>query len=192
MEDARSPPRSRAYDAISLAQHLMRIKKPARELPTLCSVLERQDMNKIAIPHDALVFVGDGQRALFLRNAGDDKFPNLRTERVFSDDNPATHEQGTDRPGRGMESAGTHRRSSMEPTDWHEIEKERFAGRVAAALEKLVRDQNTRKIVVVAPPRTLAELRQVFHADIKSRIIAEIDKDLTKHPVWEIEKHILA
>ena len=45
---------------------------------------------------------------------------------------------------------------------------------------------------MVAPPRTLAELRHVFHADVKKRIIAEIDKDLTKHPVWEIEKHILA
>jgi protein required for attachment to host cells len=91
-----------------------------------------------------------------------------------------------------VESAGTHRHSSMEPTDWHEIEKERFADRVAAALEKLVRDQNMQKIVVVAPPRTLAELRHVFHADVKKRIIAEIDKDLTKHPVSEIEKHILA
>lgn len=149
-------------------------------------------MNKIAIPHDALVFVGDGQKALFLRNTGDEKFPTLKTERVFSDDNPPTHEQGTDRPGRAMESAGTHRHSSMESTDWHQIEKERFADRVAAALERLVRDQNTTKIVVVAPPQTLAELRHVFHADVKKRIIAEVNKDLTKHPVWEIEKHILA
>lgn len=149
-------------------------------------------MKKITIPHDALVFVGDGQRALFLRNVGDEKFPNLKTEQVFSDVNPPTHEQGTDRPGRAMESAGTHRHSSMEPTDWHEIEKARFANRVAAALEKLVRDQNMQKIVVVAPPRTLAELRHVFHADVKKRIVAEIDKDLTKHPVSEIEKHILA
>lgn len=30
---------------------------------------------------------------------------------------------------------------------------------------------------------TPAELRHVFHADVKNRIVAEIDKDLTKHPV---------
>ena len=41
-----------------------------------------------------------------------------------------------------------------------------------------------------ASSRTLATLRKAFHADVKSRIIAEIDKDLTKHPVTEIEKHI--
>ena len=51
-------------------------------------------MTKLQIPQDAFVFVGDGRKALFLRNAGDAKFPNLKTERVFLDDNPATHDAG--------------------------------------------------------------------------------------------------
>jgi protein required for attachment to host cells len=148
-------------------------------------------MKKISIPRDALVFVGDGQKALFLRNVGDEQFPNLATERVFLDDNPPTHEQGTDRPGREFKRAGTNRRSSVETTDWHDLEKHRFADRVAAAMEQLVRGQNTKNIIIVAPPRTLAELRHVFHADVKDRIVAEIDKDLTNHPVWEIEKHLM-
>jgi protein required for attachment to host cells len=38
-------------------------------------------MSKLRIPHDAFVFVGDGRKALFLRNEGDEKFPNLKTER---------------------------------------------------------------------------------------------------------------
>ena len=81
-------------------------------------------------------------------------------------------------------------RSGMETTDWHELEKERFAKRVASALEQLVRAERIKAIVVVAPPRTLAELRNAFHADVKNRIVAEIDKDLTKLPVGEIEKHL--
>jgi len=147
-------------------------------------------MSKLTIPHDALVFVGDGQKALFLRNAGDEKFPNLKTVRVFKDDNPPTHEQGTDRPGREFKRAGTNRRSSVDTTDWHELEKHRFADRVAAALEELVRAEKATKIIVVAPPRTLAELRQVFHADVKGRILSEVEKDLTNHPVADIEKHL--
>ena len=55
-----------------------------------------------------------------------------------------------------------------------------------------MRDKNINEIVVVAPPRTLAELRHVFHADVKKRIIAEIDKDLTGHPVPEITRLIVA
>ncbi len=148
-------------------------------------------MKRLSIPHGALVFVGDGQKALFLRNVGDEKFPNLAAERVFTDDNPPTHAQGADRPGRAFKRAATNLRSSMETTDWHELEKERFVGRVAAALEQLVRAEKAKAIIVVAPPGTLAELRQAFHEDVKRRIISEVNKDLTKHPVWEIEKHLV-
>lgn len=151
-------------------------------------------MTKIDIPHDAFVFVGDGRKALFLRNEGDAKFPNLKTEQVFVDHNPPTHDQGTDKPGRvfaGTGASNIGRRSAVEPTDWHEIEEHRFVHKVAEALEKLVRERSTKALVVVAPPRVLAELRHAFHADVRSRIIAELDKDLTKQPVYEIEKHLV-
>jgi protein required for attachment to host cells len=149
------------------------------------------DVNKIAIPHDAFIFVGDGRKALFLRNDGDEKFPNLKTERVFAEENPPTHEQGTDRPGRTSQSAGTHRSGSVGQTDWHHLEEQRFTARVVAALEALVRDRKVPALVVVAPPRTLADLRRDLHPDVKKRVVAEIDKDLTKHPVGEIETHLL-
>jgi protein required for attachment to host cells len=143
------------------------------------------------LPHDALVFIGDGRKALFLRNAGDEKFPDLRAERVFAEENPPTHEQGTDRPGRGVESGGTHRRSSIEQTDWHHLEEHRFAERVAKALEDVVRTRHVPALLIAAPPKTLADLRKAFHADVKAKIVAEVDKDLTKHPVSEIETHLL-
>lgn len=148
-------------------------------------------MTKLAIPHDAFVFVGDGGKALFLRNEGDEMFPNLVTERVFIDEDPPTHEQGTDAPGRVFSGAHAVGRSAVEPTDWHEIEKARFANQVGAALEDVVRKRSAPALVIVAPPRILADLRRTFHPDVKARIVAEIDKDLTKHPVWEIERHIL-
>jgi protein required for attachment to host cells len=148
-------------------------------------------MEKLKIPHNAFVFVGDGRKALFLRNDGDEKFPNLKTEQVFTDVNPATHDQGTDRPGRSFASTGS-RRSGVTQTDWHDLEEHKFARDVAAALEKIVRERKVEALVIVAPPRTLAELRNAFHADVKQRIVAELHKDLTKHPVFEIEKLILA
>jgi protein required for attachment to host cells len=104
---------------------------------------------------------------------------------VFLDSNPPTHEQGTDRPGRAFSSVG-HGRSSLEPTDWHDIEAHKFADHVAAALERLVRERGVAKLVIAAPPRTLAELRKAFHADMQHRIIAEIAKDLTRQPIYEI------
>ena len=58
-------------------------------------------------------------------------------------------------------------------------------------MEQIVRDRKLKALVIVAPPRTLSDLRQAFHPDVKSRIMAEINKDLTKHTVAEIEKHLI-
>src|SRR3954451_18808014 len=139
-------------------------------------------MQPIKIPHNGYVFVGDGRKALFLRNEGDEKFPNLKTEHVFVDEhNPRSGEQGTDQPGRIFAGPGAGaRRGAVKPPDWHDIEEHKFARDVAAALERVVRERRIGALVVAAPPRTLADLRQAFHPDVKKRIIAELDKDLTK------------
>jgi len=143
------------------------------------------------IPRNALVFVGDGRKALFLRNAGDALSPDLKTEKVFVDTNPMTREQGSDRPGRVVESSFSSRKSAVEQTDWHDIEEHRFTQTVAAALEQMVKTNKPRALLVVAPPRTLADLRAAFRPEVTACIVAEINKDLTKHSVAEIEKHLL-
>ena len=147
-------------------------------------------MSQLKIPHNAFVFVGDGRKALFLRNEGDELYPNLKTESVFEDANPSTHEQGSERPGRVSKAFDSGQRSAVEPVDWHHIEEHRFAKRVAAAMEEIVRARKVPALIVVAPPKTLADLRSSFHADVQARIIAEINKDLTKHPVSDIERHL--
>ena len=80
----------------------------------------------------------------------------------------------------------------MEPTDWHEIEKHSFVQRVAVALERLVRERGTPGLVIAAPPSALADLRKALHPDVKTKVLLEITKDLTNHPVWEIERNIIA
>lgn len=145
----------------------------------------------LKIPHNAFVFVGDGRKALFLRNDGDEKFPYLKTEKVFVDENlSSSHEQGTERPGRVSKASQTGGRSAVEPTDWHELEEQHFVRMVAATMEQLIRANKVKALIVVAPPRALAELRLAFHPDVKACILAEVNKDLTKHPVGEIEKHL--
>ncbi|HWW49604.1 MAG TPA: host attachment protein [Xanthobacteraceae bacterium] len=149
-------------------------------------------MTRLSIAHNAYVFVGDGRKALFLRNDGDRAFLNLKAEKIFVEENPPSRERGPDRPGREKMSADESIRSSMEPTDWHELAKHEFALRVAHALDRLVRERQVKDLIVIAPPRTLADLRRTLSDDIKSRIRAEIEKDLTKMPIWEIEEHLRA
>ena len=145
----------------------------------------------IRIPHNTYVIVGDGRKALFLRNEGNATELRLKTEQVLRNDNPPTREQGSDQPGRSFASVGS-RRSSMEQADWHEIGEQRFARTIADALEALARDRDVAGFIIAAPPRTLAELRRILDANVKQRIIAELDKDLTGHPVSEIEKQLMA
>lgn len=143
------------------------------------------------IPRNALVFIGDGRKALLLRNEGDNRSPNLKAEAVFEDENPPTHLQGTDRPGHFIKGIASGQRGAVEPTNWHELEEYRFTRRVARAAEDLVRSGKATAFVIVAPPRTLAQLRATLAPDVKRCIIAEIPKDLTRLPVGEIEKHVV-
>jgi protein required for attachment to host cells len=145
-------------------------------------------MTKISLPHKAWVLVGDGRKALVLRNEGDEIFPNLRTADVFHDAaNPATSLIGTDRPGRAVDHM-SGRRAGVEQTDWHEIAEHRFAQQVAKALDARNEAGDISALLVVAPPKTLAELRQSFSDSLQRKVIGEVNKDLTKHPIHEIER----
>lgn len=143
------------------------------------------------VPHNSLVLVGDGQKALFLRNKGNALRVDLVVEQILERDNPPTRAQGTDRPGRSISSVGAAR-SAMQEADWHYLAKERFASELAEALYRHAHANHFDSLVIIAPPKILGNLRRAFHAEVTERIIAEIPKELTSHPVAEIEKLIAA
>lgn len=143
-------------------------------------------MTALKIPHDAWVLVADGEKAMVFRNEGDERYPNLKTERLFEHALTSTRAQGADRPGRVHESVG-QRRSAVETTDWHRLEKISFAKTIADALYQAAHAKAFAALVVVAPPLTLHALREAFHDEVKRRVTAEINKTLTHHPVSEIE-----
>ena len=146
-------------------------------------------MSKLKIRQGDWVVVCDGRKALVLENAGDDKFLNLKTREVFDHPDPKTHELGTDAPGRSFSSIG-HGRSAVEQTDWHTQEEERFLRKLAGHLDAEVKAGRAKSIVMVAPPRALGVLRPAYSHDLKKAMRTEIDKDLVRMPVHEIEKHL--
>ncbi|BAU92391.1 host attachment protein [Methylorubrum populi] len=140
----------------------------------------------IKIPHGGYVLVGDGRRALVLRNEGHALHVSLKVQHLFeAPPNPPTREQGTDRPPRVQQG---ERRSAIAQTDWHEIAEHRFAEEVAATLDRIA--DAIPALIVVAPPRTLAALRHALSDRLKRVVIAEIDKDLTKLPIEEIGQRL--
>jgi protein required for attachment to host cells len=148
-------------------------------------------MGKLKIAQGEWVVVCDGAKALILENIGDPKFLNLKTREVYQQEDPKTHEQGTDAPGRAINSVDA-RRSAMEQTDWHDQAEQRFLQSLAAHLDAAVNAGKAKSLIVVAPPRALGVLRQAYSHNLRAALRAEIDKDFVKLPVHEIEKHLAA
>ncbi len=143
------------------------------------------------IDHKTWILVADGEKALFLENIGDAELPNFEIRRVEEHDNPPDREQGANRPGR-MPDAGSSHRSAVEDTDWHRLEKERFAAEIADMLYRMAHRGTFEKMVIAAPPRILGEMRQHYHKEVQARIVGEVDKDFTNHPLDQIEKLLAA
>lgn len=139
------------------------------------------------IPQDALVVVSDSEKVLFLVNRGDGQDPNLEVVRKRVEENPPDREQTANRRGRVQESAGSGV-SAYEETDFHELQKERFASDLADRLYKMAHANEFEKLVIVASPQVLGVLRAELHQSVEERLIATIDKTLTNHPLSEIEE----
>jgi protein required for attachment to host cells len=148
-------------------------------------------MPKLRIKSGDWVVVCDGAKALILENAGDSVFPNLRTKEVHTQPNEPTREQGTDAPGRSIQSIGG-RRSALEQTDWHEQAEQEFLKALAGRLDAALNAGEASTFVIVAAPRALGVLRQAYSPQLRDAIRAEIHKDYVRLPVHEIERHLAA
>ena len=142
------------------------------------------------IPRNALVLVGDGARAVFLKNTGTPMAPNLVVARVLQQRNPPTREQGTDRPGRLAGADVKSQRSAVEDTDWHQLAEDRFATNIADALYRSAHANRYQRLIIVAPPKVLGTLRKSLHKEVLNRIEAEVPKDLATHSVPSIQREL--
>lgn len=78
-------------------------------------------------------------------------------------------------------------RSAFEDTDWHQLAKERFADDLADILYKKAHNGEFDRLVLVAAPSVLGDLRGKLHQEVSNRVIGEIPKTLTNHSVDDIE-----
>ena len=138
------------------------------------------------LPNNALVLVADGRKMMFLRNHGEGAQIDLRLESHREQGSAANGDQAGDTPGSSGASVGG-RRSAMSETDFHQIEEDRFAAEAADLLRERALSGDFKSLVVVAPPRTLGELRKHYHKEVASRIVDEFHKDLTGCTIEEIE-----
>ena len=141
------------------------------------------------LAHKTEICVVDGEKLLLLVNEGDDEYPNLEVVRKDKQDNPRDREQSANRRGRTSEST-TGTRYAYEDTDFHQLAEDRFASDAADILYKRAHRGEYDKLIVIAPPKTLGEIRQHYHKEVEDRLIGEIDKEATNLPPADIAKMV--
>lgn len=128
------------------------------------------------------VVLADGEKALICENTGTPRAPRLRLHAKMDQALAPQRELAADRPGR-MPDPGRNQRSAMEATDYNRQAKERFAADVAERVNRIAGKAEIGRLVIAAPPTLLAVLREGLTPEVGERIIAQLPKTLTQHPL---------
>jgi protein required for attachment to host cells len=135
------------------------------------------------------VAVCDGRKALLLENNGTAEYPKLETREHFEHKSAATHEQGSSPPGRAFSTAGG-RRGAVEQSNYHDQDERTFLKEFADCLERYTHDHGIKSLILVAPARALGMIRPALSASTKSVLVAELDHDYVKLPLYQIEERL--
>ena len=126
-------------------------------------------------PKGATVAVSDGRTLRLFRNEGDERSLELK-ELPAAKLHP--HDKGS---GHG------HRSSSGNPDD-RGLEEDSYASATAELLNQRVLAGEIKHLYVVAPPRTLGELRKHYHAKLRDVLIGELHHEHTQDSVETLQK----
>jgi protein required for attachment to host cells len=131
------------------------------------------------------VVVCDAGKYVVYENQGDTGRLDLRIVSFDDHENPPTHDQGTDRPGRLDSPNGP--RSAVDDTDWHDQKEQRFIDALAEQMNGWATSAPTRHFVLVADPRSMGRLRKSLSEHTQSRIDHTVTGDHAHRPVDAIE-----
>lgn len=136
------------------------------------------------------ILIADGARARILENHGPNHSLIAVEGMEFSADHSATHDLVSDRQGRSFSSHG-HGRSAIEArSDPHQELKVHFAHHLAEVLSREFELGKFHRLILVAAPATLGELRATISPHVRATVVGEIPHDLTKTPNHEIPAHL--
>lgn len=133
------------------------------------------------------VVIADGEKALFTENTAAGWEPKLKVLSVEQQDPDAVQPRPNDRPGRRADG-GPNQKSAVEEDTWRTHARALFAQDLADLLNREGHKGAFSHLVLIASPQVLGLLRRSLHDGVQTKIVAEIDKTLTNHPLGKIEK----
>lgn len=130
-----------------------------------------------AIPHNALIVVADGGKAILFRNKDSSGGLSLREERRLTPKN--------------LEDEGPSGSRPEEQTP-SETDEATFAKQLAKAVNSMRLGGEFEKLVLIADSQTLGQFREVMHKTVEAGLVLTLAKDLTNHSAREITDVILS
>jgi protein required for attachment to host cells len=135
------------------------------------------------------ILVADGATAKVFEHKGPGKGLTVVDDLMFEQEPLKAGDIMADRQGRSFSSVG-HGRSAMEYTsDPVAVRERRFVENVAAELERRHQHHAFERLIIVAAPAALGDLRPKLSKGVRDTIIAELPKDLTNLPTPQLEAH---
>jgi protein required for attachment to host cells len=140
----------------------------------------------MALPNQALVFVGDGTKMLFLRNHGDEAQIDLRTEAHDEREDAYDRDMKTDAQGAKNNTAGMGR-LGVDEVDFHQQEEDKWVKEAAEELKRRALRNDYDALAIICPPKALGVLRKELHKEVERRIVLTLNKEMTGRPIPDIE-----
>ena len=141
-------------------------------------------------PVKTWVLIADGARARILQNEGPGRGLQAVDGLEFDSDHAATHEIVDDRQGRTHASVGYGRSAIEAHSDPHRELKARFATRLADELDQGLAARSYDRLIIVAAPVTLGDLRKAISDHVRKKVVGEVALDLTKTPNGDVAHHL--
>ncbi|MBL6615231.1 MAG: host attachment protein [Reyranella sp.] len=143
-------------------------------------------------PAKTWVVVADGARARFFRPDGEtSKLVPTLGDLVAPQSRQRPRDLKSDKPGRSFSSSRSGMRHAFEPPhDYHKLEKHRFMALIADALDEACQRRDFDDLILVAPRRSLGELRGLLSKRVQGRLRQEVAKDLTNEPASRLRRHL--
>jgi protein required for attachment to host cells len=136
------------------------------------------------------IVIADGARARVIEQDRESRAFKPAFEQEFFGQPAQSREIASDRPGRSFDSAGEGRHAMEPPTDPQRHAKYEFAGELARHLQKAAAEHRFERLLLIAAPKTLGDLRELLPEAVRKKIVAELDKDRTKVPTRDLADHL--
>ncbi|MGD9867502.1 MAG: host attachment protein [Hyphomicrobiales bacterium] len=141
-------------------------------------------------PRITWIVVADAAKATVFSHKGPGKGLEPVKGASWAHEVKSSGEINADAPGRSFDSHGHGRHAMEPPTDPKEHAIQEFARRVAEHLKAALNYGSYERLILIAAPSFLGDLRKVLDKEVQKHVTAELPRDLVHMKIEDVARHL--